>query len=140
MRIVLDASSAVSWLFRDERTPLSIAALHSVREHGALVPPLWCTEIVQALLKSERRGRIDYAQSQHALELLRALPIVVQTSPEIPTFSEVALARKFALSAYDACYLDLSLRYGLPLVTLDKKLASAADAVGLRWKPEKRKS
>lgn len=100
-----------------------------------MVPALWCTEMVHALLKSERRRRITAEQSALALELLRSLPIVVETMGEAPSFSEMTLARRFALSAYDARYLDVASRYGLPLATRDERLAVAAEAIGLRWHP-----
>jgi predicted nucleic acid-binding protein len=43
----------------------------------------------------------------------------------------LALARKHRLTVYDAAYLELSLREGLPLATLDSKLARAAEMEGL---------
>jgi predicted nucleic acid-binding protein len=43
----------------------------------------------------------------------------------------VHLARSHGLSAYDAAYLELAMRRGLPLATLDAKLRSAAVAAGV---------
>jgi predicted nucleic acid-binding protein len=42
------------------------------------------------------------------------------------------LARRHRLSSYDASYLELALRTGLPLATLDADLAKAARKSGLR--------
>ena len=44
---------------------------------------------------------------------------------------ELALARQFGLSAYDAAYLELALREGLPLSTLDARLQAATQAAGV---------
>ncbi len=44
----------------------------------------------------------------------------------------LALARAHGLSSYDASYLDLAMKKGLPLATLDKKLKQAAKAAKLR--------
>ena len=41
------------------------------------------------------------------------------------------LARRYQLSAYDAAYLELALRTGLPLATLDADLAKAATSAGV---------
>lgn len=40
------------------------------------------------------------------------------------------LARRFKLSSYDAAYLELALREGLPLATLNADLQSAMQQVG----------
>ena len=42
------------------------------------------------------------------------------------------LARRYRLSAYDAAYLELALRTGLPLATLDAGLAKAAATAGVQ--------
>jgi predicted nucleic acid-binding protein len=43
----------------------------------------------------------------------------------------IALARAHDLSAYDAAYLELAVREGLPIATLDDRLRAAAKAVGV---------
>ena len=41
------------------------------------------------------------------------------------------IAREFGLSAYDGAYLELAVRRGAPLATLDARLAKAALAAGV---------
>ena len=41
------------------------------------------------------------------------------------------LAERHGLSTYDAAYLELALREGLGLITLDRTLAQAASAAGI---------
>jgi predicted nucleic acid-binding protein len=79
------------------------------------------------LLTAERKNRIGEADSMRFLALLSELPIVVdQESPERMIKEIFALARKHNLSSYDASYLDLAMRKGLPIATLDKNLLAAA--------------
>lgn len=42
------------------------------------------------------------------------------------------LARRYKLSAYDASYLELALRSGLSLATLDEELQKAAKKAGVK--------
>jgi predicted nucleic acid-binding protein len=44
----------------------------------------------------------------------------------------VALARRHRLTAYDALYLELAMRRGLALATLDRALAAVVVAEGVR--------
>jgi predicted nucleic acid-binding protein len=41
------------------------------------------------------------------------------------------LARDHNLSSYDASYLDLAIKKGLPLATLDKKMRKAAKSMNV---------
>jgi predicted nucleic acid-binding protein len=42
------------------------------------------------------------------------------------------LAREYDLSAYDAAYLDVAVRHGAPLATLDATLQKAGRAAGIK--------
>lgn len=42
------------------------------------------------------------------------------------------LARRYKLSAYDASYLELALRSGVPLATLDENLRKSAKTAGVK--------
>ena len=63
----------------------------------------------------------------------RGLSLELDTSGTAPAHLQtmLSLARAHKLSAYDAAYLELALRRGLPLATLDDKLKAAAQAVGV---------
>ncbi|MBN1273661.1 MAG: type II toxin-antitoxin system VapC family toxin [Candidatus Aminicenantes bacterium] len=43
----------------------------------------------------------------------------------------IRVGRSHRLSSYDASYLDLAMRKGLPLATLDKNLHKAAKSVNV---------
>ena len=95
------------------------------------MPALWFVEIANELGMAERRGRLDTAGVREALVLLRSLPLVVD-EPASPAWSALLdLMRTHRLTAYDATYLDLASRHGLPLATKDRELRNAAAATGV---------
>lgn len=129
---VLDASATFPWLFEDEASPAADALLDQVAEHGAVVPALWFLECTNGLAMAGRRGRIDDSGIARAIDLLRRLPLVVDDTAPSRAFDAVLdLARTHRLTAYDASYLDLALRRGLPLATGDAPLRAAASAAGV---------
>ena len=124
---VIDNSVVMSWCFKDEASRYADAMLLRLEASTALVPAIWPLELGNVLLVAERRKRLTEADSMHFLSLLAALPIEVeQETPDRMLKEVVALAREHMLSTYDASYLDLAMRKGLPVATLDKVLIGAA--------------
>jgi predicted nucleic acid-binding protein len=129
---VLDASATFPWMFEDEASPASDVLLDQVAEHGAVVPALWFLECTNGLAMAERRGRIDGAGIAKAIALLHRLPLAVDdAAPSRALDAVLDLARTHRLTTYDAGYLDLALRRGLPLATADAPLRAAAAAAGV---------
>jgi predicted nucleic acid-binding protein len=129
---VLDCSVTVAWFFEDETEAYAEAVEDAMTTSAALVPALWRLEVANALLVGERRKRTTEAKVAKFLALLDALPIVVDEETAAHAWTTVlSLARAHGLSAYDAVYLELALRRGLPLATLDGKLKAAAQAIGV---------
>ncbi len=136
MAIVVDASIAIAWSFPDERDTESLAAARKIIQEGGLVPALWLWEVQNVLRNAERRGRIDEEKTARILRDLRAMPMAVAPSPsEIVFGPEFDLARRFGLTVFDAAYLGLALRRGIPLATRDTELRTAANTIGLLWSP-----
>lgn len=130
-RFVLDGSVALAWLFHDEQDPYADAIVGKLPHIEMLVPRLWHLEIANVLLVGERRRRSTQADTTTWLTFLSRLPVLVDGETELRAWSDtVALARQHGLSAYDASYLELAMREGVPLATLDARLKSAAHAVG----------
>jgi predicted nucleic acid-binding protein len=110
----------------------------SLRLQGdrAHVPALWLWETANVLVQAERRGRISPAAIRTYLGLLEGLPISIdQPSTASVWHDTLALARSHRLTSYDAAYLELSLRRGLPLATRDKALQAAARLEGVPLMP-----
>lgn len=133
---VLDCSVTVSWLFADEASAPTDALLHRLREANALVPGVWHLEIGNVLAQAEQRRRITAAQVAGCLDLLRRLPIEVDVETNRRALREVlSLARTQTLATYDAAYLELAMRRGIPLATRDKALVRAGGRVGVTTVP-----
>ena len=130
---ILDASVTLAWGLEDESNAYTDAVLDSLEVAEAIVPAVWPLEVGNGILVAERRRRIAHADAVQFLALLQELPIVVQPeAPERMLGEITALAREQQLSAYDASYLDLAMRMGLPLATQDETLRQAAARCGVR--------
>jgi predicted nucleic acid-binding protein len=137
-RFVVDSSLTMAWYLEDEQDAYADAT-HAALIDGAeaIVPPLWPYEVANGFRmadgcpRSGRRGRIQSGEIPRVLALLAPLPIQVQAIAHERARGEVlALARQEGLTCYDAAYLELAMREGLPLASLDRQLREAAGRVG----------
>jgi predicted nucleic acid-binding protein len=129
-RLVVDNSVVMSWCFEDEKSDYADGVLSTLIDHEALVPLIWPLEVANVLLVAERRRRLSPANALRFLGLLRSLPIVVEGESLDQTWGEIlTLARETGLSTYDASYLNLAIREGVPLATQDSALRRAARKV-----------
>ncbi len=137
---ILDNSIVMSWCFADEENDYADNVLAALETMTAAVPAIWPLEVANVLLVAERRERLTKSDSIRFLELLRELPVeVIQEAPQRMTSEIMTLAREQQLSSYDASYLDLATRKGLPLATLDARLRKAATQCGVvLFMPEER--
>ena len=127
---VLDASVALAWCFDDESTPVAWGLLDRLRSAPAHVPALWALEVGNILLGAERRRRITQARAVEFVGILGELDIRVDHEVAGRAFRDVLpLARAQRLTTYDAAYLELAMRLGLPLATKDAALVRAAAAL-----------
>lgn len=131
-RFVLDCSVTASWCFPDESNPYAISALDALEDGEAVVPSIWPLELANVLLVGERRGRLSKSDAAQFILLLAELDILIDRIEPDRAFSEIlSLAWTYRLTSYDAAYLDLAIREGLPIATLDEPLRKAAEAVGV---------
>jgi predicted nucleic acid-binding protein len=127
---VLDNSVAMRWILSSEKLPdqsYAESVLATMKEDNAHVPNLWHLEAANVLLSSNRRGDLEIAEIERFIAQLENLPIYVDPLTASQVFGRVmTLAGAYRLSSYDAAYLELAIREGIPLATLDKNLLKAA--------------
>jgi predicted nucleic acid-binding protein len=130
---VPDASVTLAWYFEDETSDWSEAQLARLDSGDtAVVPQHWQLEVTNTILLAVRRGRTTKDTSAAFFRSLLALPIRVGSTTRDTTFSDVfACAEKYRLTVYDAAYLELAIREGVALATLDDDLRYAARAAGV---------
>jgi predicted nucleic acid-binding protein len=127
--LVLDASVALAAVLQESNAAAAADIMDRVAADRAAVPGHWHLEVGNALLLAERRNSISSAQRAEYVENLRALPIEVDLETRTRAWREIAsLAERHRLTLYDAAYLELGLRRGLPLATFDVALRRAATA------------
>jgi predicted nucleic acid-binding protein len=133
-RLVLDASVVLTWCFPDEESQKATAISERIAEGDRVaVTAFWRHEILNALLVAERRRRLTRELSQAFIEDLNRWPVDVDEDATSTVVFDVtqALCRKHGLTAYDAAYLELALRGGHGLATVDDHLHRAAVAEGV---------
>jgi len=130
--LILDSSVTLAWVYSDETTEAIREVFGRLQELGAWVPGLWRLEVANILEMGVRRGRHDGAFRDATLADLALLPIRLDPETDRHAWSAtVRLAERHKLTVYDAAYMELAQRRGLPLATLDTELRSAASAEGV---------
>ena len=131
---IIDASVAISLIFEDESSPYSDAVADSLKSGQAVAPVVRPLEVANSILTSVRRGRIPAADVPRLFGAMIRLRVAIDQGIDPENVARVALdlGLTYRLSAYDASYLDLAMRRGLPLATLDQRLRDAAMAAGVQ--------
>ena len=130
---VADASIALAWCFADEATPFAAKMLDyaTMGEHVA-APAHWPTEVLNGVMRAKRHGRVTEPEIQYFLKNLRSFNLSIDRGRGLSLLDDIReLADRYNLTAYDAAYLELALRSGLQLATLDDSLRMAATIEGV---------
>lgn len=130
---VIDASATLPWCFEDEATSWTDGLLERLRGGDRIeVPAHWPTEVSNGMLVALRRKRIQPGRPQLFWDELSILPIEVEPAlSPVHAKTVLSLCEKYGMTVYDAAYLELAKRKGLPLATLDKELIAAAPQEGV---------
>jgi predicted nucleic acid-binding protein len=121
------------WCCQDETTAASEEmldwALRGTRLH---VPALWVWEILNVVAVTIKRQRITADRGREFLAQLGTLNFRIEPPPLVADLPRLqVLSDRHRLTAYDVAYLDLALRFGLPLATGDSELRRAARVEGI---------
>jgi predicted nucleic acid-binding protein len=128
MQFVVDPSVTLAWCFEDEATTWTDGLLDRLRNGDQIVVPAhWPTEVSNGMLMALRRKRIQPDRPVLFWDELAVLPIEVE-SPLPPSRAKavLALGLQHGLTVYDAAYLELAQRKGIPPATLDSALLKVA--------------
>jgi predicted nucleic acid-binding protein len=137
-QFVLDCSVTMSWCFDDERTDYTDGILENLKDSTAIVPTIWSLEVANVLLLSKKKKRISEIHSANFIDALSTLPITVDPSTSAKAMHSIfVIANQSDLTIYDAAYLELAIREGIPLITLDSKLTQAAKKFHIPVNPSK---
>lgn len=124
---VLEGSVVVGWFFADQASAEGDLMLDYIRDYGAVVPGSWALEIANIMLEAQKRHLILPIDAAVRLDLLSALPIMVDQNTAGRAWSEIMdIASAEGLTMYDAAYLELAVRRSLPLFTRHEPLRAAA--------------
>ena len=136
MNFVLDNSVTMRWFFGDGKPrelAYAVKVLDAMKRASALVPATWGLEVANVIARAEAKALVTEARSGEFLEMLEGVDIEVDSATFEHALSDtLQLARRYRISAYDASYLELALRRGVPLATLDDDLQKAAKKAGVK--------
>lgn len=134
---VLDASVAIAWLFEDRARAETDALALRLVDAPAAAPAIWPWELWSVCLKKARQARLDPAgiAGLRVSVAFYAGRVAVEATQARALERAIDLAFMHRLSGYDAGYLELAIRRGMPLATLDTALARAARAEGVTVLP-----
>jgi predicted nucleic acid-binding protein len=130
---VADVSVAIGWVHPAQATTQTAGMLEAIADGAALeVPALWPLEVANALVVLRRRRKLTEGERRAGLGWLSRLPLRVDHEMAGLAFSRLSeLATAHQLSVYDAAYIELAKRRGLPLGCKDGPLRKAARQVGV---------
>jgi predicted nucleic acid-binding protein len=130
LSFVVDCSVAARWLLPDGASSYTDAVFELLATQDAVVPLLFVSEFSNVFLKLSRQRKLTPKLALGAVQRFSALGLEVDRNTPDPE-RLFTLAEHYALSAYDATYLELALRRGLPLACWDGGLKAAAEKAGL---------
>lgn len=124
------------WFFGDGRPKeldYANTVLDAINSQNAIAPATWGLEVANVIVRAEAKDLVTEARSGAFLEMLDGLDIEIDAATFAHALSDtLQLARRYRLSAYDASYLELAMRLGIPLATLDENLQKAAKKAGVK--------
>lgn len=130
MAVVIDTSVAVAWFVPSQAADYADRIARRVRHEALVVPSLWEVEFGNVMATLLRRKLLARHQVVSVLSKAERLDLAVDR--DVPTARVLfTLAEQHGISAYDAVYLELAVRRGLPLATRDTSLARAARTAGI---------
>ena len=131
MPFVLDNSVVTGWYIPDQSTPYTQSIATRLETDRAIVPALWQLEFANVLKTACSRGKLSPENAREIVDAMAALPIELDSGVAPSPRQLFELAMRYKLSSYDAAYLELAMRFGIPIACQDGKLKEAALQAGV---------
>ncbi len=131
MPFVLDNSVVTGWYIHDQATAYTQTIAQRLETDRAIVPALWQLEFANVLKTACTRGKLSLDNAREIVDTIAALPIELDSGLAPSPRQLLELAMRYNLSSYDAAYLELALRHGIPIASQDTKLKEASLQAGV---------
>ncbi len=126
MPFVLDNSVVTGWYIPAQATAYTQSIGQRLETDRAIVPALWPLEFANLLKTACTRGKLTLDNAREIVLTIAALPIELDSGLAPGPRQLLDLAMRYNLSSYDAAYLELAMRHGIPIACQDAKLRDAA--------------
>jgi predicted nucleic acid-binding protein len=130
MALVVDTSAVIAWFIKDQATAHTNRLRERARREALHAPAVLPLEIVNAVWQLQKRRRLSEHQADEIVAGAMRLKINIHAEA-VPMQSLLRVARDHDLAAYDASFIELALRLGLPLASKDELLLVAARRAGV---------
>lgn len=127
-KIVVDASVVLAVILNEPEKSGIIAA---TQEAILLAPGCLPWEVGNAFSAMLKRRRLGADEVLAGLDVFESIPIQEST---VDLKAALKLSKRHDIYAYDAYYLELALKGGMPLLTLDGRMAEVAEKEGITVK------
>jgi predicted nucleic acid-binding protein len=124
--VVIDASALIAVLINE---PIKERLVALTAQADLIAPQSVHWEIGNAFSAMLKRERIGVEQAIQALGIYQEIPI---RFVDVELDQALRIAHSMHMYAYDAYLIRCAIKYGAPLLSLDRGLLAAARALGVR--------
>lgn len=126
IRCVVDASVAVKLYLAEEGADRAyqLFQANAYAETVLHVPELFFIEVTNIMWTATQRQRLSIESARNAIHLMHNLRLT-RHPMSVLMVSAFDIAARHNISAYDAAYVALAQRLGLPMITADARLHRA---------------
>ena len=128
---MLFRSVVTGWYLPDQATAYTQAMATRLEADRAIVPALWQLEFANVLKTACTRGTLSLDAARQIVDTVAMLPIEIDSGVAPGPRQLLELAMRYSLSSYDAAYLELAMRNGLPIASQDRRLREASLQAGI---------
>lgn len=127
---VVDNSVAIAWLYPGQATAYTERLLENLAESTLHTAFIWPAEFANAASMMVKRGLLTDELGTEMIRMGGTIGLIIDRAP--PDLSRLyQISRRHSLSVYDAAYLELAMRLGIPLATRDTALTTACQSLDL---------